>query len=85
MLAMFLDEMFLKLFPTLLKNSTLLLKEEDRVVVQENVLTPELCVFALVRLGVTKSDVELPRFSISRQVQYATTKSKIRNILNSSE
>ncbi len=79
MLARF-DEMFLKLFPNFIEKFNSLLKEEDRVVVQEkNVLTPELRVFALVRLGVTKSDTiaEILNFSASTVRNY---KSKIRNI-----
>ena len=79
MLARF-DEMFLKLFPNFIEKFNSLLKEEDRVVVQEkNVLTPELRIFALVRLGVTKSDTiaEILNFSASTVRNY---KSKIRNI-----
>ncbi|MEY8554483.1 DUF6377 domain-containing protein [Bacteroides uniformis] len=79
MLARF-DEMFLKLFPNFIEKFNSLLKEEDRVVVQEkNILTPELRIFALVRLGVTKSDTiaEILNFSASTVRNY---KSKIRNI-----
>lgn len=79
MLARF-DEMFLKLFPNFIEKFNSLLKEEDRVVAQEkNVLTPELRIFALVRLGVTKSDTiaEILNFSASTVRNY---KSKIRNI-----
>lgn len=79
MLARF-DEMFLKLFPNFIEKFNSLLKEEDRVVVQEkNILTPELRIFALVRLGVTKSDTiaEILNFSASTVRNY---KSKIRSI-----
>lgn len=79
MLARF-DEMFLKLFPNFIEKFNSLLKEEDRVVIQEkNVLTPELRIWALVRLGVTKSDTiaEILNFSASTVRNY---KSKIRNI-----
>ncbi|WP_300703744.1 DUF6377 domain-containing protein [Bacteroides sp.] len=79
MLARF-DEMFLKLFPNFIEKFNSLLKEEDRVIVQEkNMLTPELRIFALVRLGVTKSDTiaEILDFSASTVRNYKT---KIRNI-----
>ena len=79
MLARF-DEMFLKLFPNFIEKFNSLLKEEDRVVIKKkNVLTPELRIFALVRLGVTKSDTiaEILNFSASTVRNY---KSKIRNI-----
>ena len=79
MLARF-DEMFLKLFPNFIEKFNSLLKEEVGVVVQEkNILTPELRIFALVRLGVTKSDTiaEILNFSASTVRNY---KSKIRNI-----
>lgn len=79
MLARF-DEMFLKLFPNFVERFNSLLKEEDRVVIEEkNSLTPELRIFALVRLGVTKSDTiaEILNFSASTVRNYKT---KIRNI-----
>lgn len=79
MLARF-DEMFLKLFPNFIEKFNSLLKEEDQLVIQEkNTLTPELRIFALVRLGVTKSDTiaEILNFSASTVRNY---KSKIRNI-----
>lgn len=74
------DEMFLKLFPNFIEKFNSLLKEEDRVIVQEkNMLTPELRIFALVRLGVTKSDTiaDILNFSASTVRNYKT---KIRNI-----
>lgn len=79
MLARF-DEMFLKLFPNFIEKFNSLLKEEDRVTVEgKNMLTPELRIFALVRLGVTKSDTiaEILNFSASTVRNYKT---KIRNI-----
>lgn len=74
------DEMFLMLFPNFIEKFNSLLKEEDRIMVQEkNMLTPELRIFALIRLGVTKSDTiaEILNFSASTIRNYKT---KIRNI-----
>ncbi|MDD4589900.1 MAG: DUF6377 domain-containing protein [Parabacteroides sp.] len=73
------DEMFLKLFPNFIEKFNSFLKEEDRIIVQEkNRLTQELRIFALVRLGVTKSNTiaEILNLSASTVRNYKT---KIRN------
>lgn len=79
MLADF-DKMFLELFPDFIMRFNSLLKEKDRIIVKnENGLTPELRIFALVRLGITKSDAiaEILNYSASTVRNYKT---KIRNI-----
>jgi len=74
------DKMFLKLFPNFIEKFNSLLKDEDKIVVHEdNKLTPELRIFALIRLGITKSDTiaEILNYSSSTVRNYKT---KIRNI-----
>ena len=78
MLAGF-DAMFLHLFPHFIEKFNSLLKEDCRITVEDkNTLTPELRIFALVRLGITKSDVigEILNYSSSTVRNYKT---KIRN------
>ena len=78
MLASF-DAMFLHLFPHFIEKFNSLLKEDCRIAVEDkNALTPELRIFALVRLGITKSDVigEILNYSSSTVRNYKT---KIRN------
>lgn len=74
------DEMFLQIFPDFIEKFNSLLDKDNQIIVQEkNVLTPELRIFALVRLGVTKSDTigEILNYSASTVRNYKT---KIRNI-----
>jgi len=74
------DKMFLQLFPNFIDAFNALLKEEDKMIVDENGgLTPELRIFALIRLGVTKSDTiaDILNYSSSTVRNYKT---KIRNI-----
>ena len=78
MLAGF-DAMFLHLFPHFIEKFNSLLKEDFRIILEDqNSLTPELRIFALVRLGITKSDVigEILNYSSSTVRNYKT---KIRN------
>ena len=74
------DEMFLRLFPNFIEKFNSLLDKDNQIIVHEkNVLTPELRIFALIRLGVTKSDTigEILNYSASTVRNYKT---KIRNI-----
>ena len=78
MLASF-DAMFLHLFPHFIEKFNSLLKPDCQIMVEDkNALTPELRIFALVRLGITKSDVigEILNYSSSTVRNYKT---KIRN------
>ena len=78
MLAGF-DAMFLHLFPHFIEKFNSLLKPDCQIMVEDkNALTPELRIFALVRLGITKSDVigEILNYSSSTVRNYKT---KIRN------
>lgn len=74
------DRMFLKLFPDFIEKFNSLFEEKDQVVIQnEFTLTPELRIFALTRLGITKSDTiaEILDYSSSTVRNYKT---KMRNI-----
>ncbi|CAK7080850.1 MAG: hypothetical protein BACD_04005 [Bacteroides rodentium] len=78
MLADF-DKMFLELFPDFIMRFNSLLREDNKIIVKrENGLTPELRIFALIRLGITKSDAiaEILNYSASTVRNYKT---KIRN------
>jgi hypothetical protein len=56
MFALF-DQIFLKLFPDFVNQFNLLFKPEDQIVLRsENILTSELRIFALIRLGITESE-----------------------------
>jgi len=73
------DEMFLMLFPNFIDKFNSLLKERDRIIVPDkNKLTPELRIFALVRLGVTKSDTIAQILDLSAST-VRNYKTKIRN------
>lgn len=51
------DDAFLKLFPNFVQEYNKLFKEEDRVTLEnDSILTPELRIFALIRLGVTENE-----------------------------
>lgn len=51
------DEIFVKLFPNFLEEFNKLFREEDRIVLeQDELLNPDLRIFALMRLGVTDSE-----------------------------
>lgn len=74
------DRMFLKLFPDFIEKFNTLFEEKDQVIIQDEfTLTPELRIFALTRLGITKSDIiaEILDYSSSTVRNYKT---KMRNI-----
>jgi len=74
------DKMFLMLYPDFIEKFNSLLKEEDKISVSDKyILTPELRIFALIRLGVTKNDTiaEILDYSVSTVKNYKT---RIRNI-----
>lgn len=73
------DSTFLKLFPDFVKQFNDLLPDEDKIVIkQENCLTIELRIFALIRLGITDSAriASFLRYSITTIYNY---RSKYRN------
>lgn len=56
MFALF-DQIFLKLFPDFVNQFNLLFKAEDQIILKaENILTSELRIFALIRLGIIESE-----------------------------
>lgn len=74
------DKMFLKLYPDFIVRFNTLLNEKDYIRPEdENTLTPELRIFALIRLGITKNETiaEILDYSVSTVKNYKT---KIRNI-----
>lgn len=78
MFAMF-DTIFMKLFPDFIDRYNQLFKEADRVYLKEGeMLTPEVRIFALIRLGITESE-RIARFldySLSTVKNYKT---KVKN------
>lgn len=73
------DRMFLKLYPDFIVRFNSLLREEDRINPEnDHTLTPELRIFALIRLGITKNDViaDILHYSVSTVKNHKT---KIRN------
>lgn len=50
------DETFLKLFPTFVNAYNELFQPEDRVRIENKSLTPEMRIFALIRLGILESE-----------------------------
>ena len=73
------DETFLNLFPTFVEDLNALLQEGEEIQPKkEGTLTPELRVYALIRLGVTDSDkiAKFLHYSISTIYNYRT---KVRN------
>lgn len=74
------DRMFLKLFPDFIEKFNSLFEEKEQIIIQDEfTLTPELRIFALTRLGITKSDTiaEILDYSSSTVRNYKT---KMRNI-----
>ena len=73
------DRIFLRLYPTFVKDFNALLQPEERIVLKsEDLLNKELRIFALMRLGVTDS-VRIAAFlrcSLSTIYNYRT---KVRN------
>jgi len=78
MFALF-DQIFMKLFPDFVQRYNLLFNEEDRVTIKaDGMLTPEIRIFALIRLGITESEriAHFLDFSLSTVKNYKT---KVKN------
>lgn len=72
------DTTFLMLFPNFIEEYNSLFKEEDRIVLVDNNLTPELRIFALIRLGISDNE-RIARFlNVSVKTVY-TYKYKVKN------
>ena len=73
------DEAFLNIYPNFIVGFNTLLREEERIVLPNSrCLTPELRIFALIRLGITDTD------RIAKFLQYSTNtvysyRTKIKN------
>lgn len=77
------DQIFMKLFPDFVVRYNQLFNEEDRVIIkQDGMLTPEIRIFALIRLGITESEriAKFLDFSLSTVKNYKT-KAKNRSII----
>lgn len=73
------DEIFLKLFPYFVVEFNNLLAEEDRIVLKKNeLLTPELRIFALMRLGIRDNE-KIARFLNYSVNTIYTYKTKIKS------
>jgi tetratricopeptide (TPR) repeat protein len=82
MFALF-DQIFMKLFPDFVSRYNMLFNEEDRVSIKsDGTLTPEIRIFALIRLGITESEriAKFLDFSLSTVKNYKT-KVKNRSII----
>lgn len=78
MFALF-DQIFMKLFPDFVNRYNQLFNDEDRVVIKpDGILTPEIRIFALIRLGITDSEriAHFLDFSLSTVKNYKT---KVKN------
>lgn len=78
MFALF-DQIFMKLFPDFVSRYNMLFNEEDRVAIKsDGMLTPEIRIFALIRLGITESEriAKFLDFSLSTVKNYKT---KVKN------
>ncbi len=79
------DEAFLKIFPNFISNFNNLFNEEDKIVLQENEpMSVELRIFALIRLGITDNEkiAKILNYSVNTVYSYKTkvrNKSKIPN------
>lgn len=77
------DQIMMKIFPDFIDRYNLLFKEEDKVIIRPgNPLTPELRIFALIRLGISESEriAHFLDFSLSTVKNYKT-KAKNRSII----
>ncbi|MDD4969341.1 MAG: DUF6377 domain-containing protein [Paludibacter sp.] len=77
------DQIFMKLFPDFVTRYNQLFKEEDRVIIKsDGMLTPEIRIFALIRLGITESEriANFLDFSLSTVKNYKT-KAKNRSLV----
>lgn len=73
------DKSFLHIYPNFIQSFNLLLQEDERIVVkQEDALTVELRIFALIRLGITNSSKisKILRYSVNTIYNYRV---KVRN------
>lgn len=79
------DQIFMKLFPDFVVRYNQLFNEEDRVVIkQDGMLTPEIRIFALIRLGINESE-RISRFldfSLSTVKNYKTKAKNRSNVPN---
>ena len=74
------DKSFLHIYPNFIKSFNELLKKDERIIVKEDdTLTVELRIFALIRLGITNSSKisKILRYSVNTIYNYRV---KIRNI-----
>lgn len=73
------DKVFLKMYPNFVKQYNALFDKKDQVILpDENTLTPEMRIFALIRLGISDSD------KIAKMLNYSvntinTYKTKVKN------
>jgi DNA-binding NarL/FixJ family response regulator len=75
------DAIFLNIYPNFIDEFNSLLKEEEKIIPKaDDILTPELRVFALIRLGITDSSKIASFLHYSPQTVY-NYKLKIRNKL----
>lgn len=82
MFALF-DQIFMKLFPDFVNRYNQLFIEEDRIYIKsDGILTPEIRIFALIRLGITESEriAKFLDFSLSTVKNYKT-KAKNRSVI----
>ena len=78
------DQIFMKLFPDFVIRYNQLFKEEDRIYIKpDGMLTPEIRIFALIRLGITESEriAQFLDFSLSTVKNYKT-KAKNRSFIS---
>jgi len=78
------DQIFRKLFPDFVTRYNQLFKEEDRIFIKpDGMLTPEIRIFALIRLGITESEriAQFLDFSLSTVKNYKT-KAKNRSFIS---
>ncbi len=81
------DTTFLKLFPDFIEGYNALFPPEERIVLSDkNELTPELRIFALVRLGITKSEqiAQFLNYSVHTINTYKT-KTKNKSLVDNKE
>lgn len=73
------DKIFLKLFPNFVSDFNVLFREEDRIVLKgEELLTPDLRIFALMRLGI-KDNEKIAKFLDYSVTTIYTYKTKIKS------
>ena len=73
------DEMLLRIFPDFIENFNALLRPEEQLIPDKNeLLTPEMRIFALIRLGVTDNEKIAHILDYSVNTIY-TYKTRIRN------